>query len=252
MAIQTFQFVVFEPSPLQIVADNPIAMDVNLPSPEEVDRPYLRTRAFAREVVVHDAFHGFTFLHDAVGHYSAYDDVPDPEDDDEPQVFTYIGASRFHAYELGNNPGYLYAGTSLSNLKEVFRRYRANVGSAVIRQRIVNVWDLEKALRQNFGANISEYVLLNVNSDTAVSRVDIRGQDISDNDEMQNMKNRAEYLQTLGFGFLHEGVVLGISISMNGAVKFARYPGDHPALEVLCQLEPYIATSSELATIKVR
>lgn len=252
MAIQTLQFVVFEPSPLQPIADSPIAMDVIRLAPDEVDRPHVRTRAFAQAAAVHDAFHGFNFLHDMVGHYRAYEDVLDPNDDEEPQVFTYIGPIRFHAYELENSPGHLYAATSLENLKEVFRRYRVSTGNAVLRQRVVDVRGLEVALRQNLGANTGEYTLSRVNSDTAVSRISIRGQDIWDNAEVQDIKNRAERILTLGFDFNHEGVMLGMSVNVSGAIKFARYPGDHPSLEVLRQLEPHIIANSELATINVR
>ena len=251
--IETFRFIAFNPSPLDNVGEIPV-MDVRRDTPEGIERPFLRTRAYTQEVALHDAFRGYNLVHDTLGRYSAYEDVENPEDNEETQQHYYVGSKRFPAYELRNNAGSLYANASLADLKEVFRRYRNTTGNngALLRGRIVDVRALRADLRERANAESVGLVFHNVESDTAIVRLAVDGQDMDDNHEVQGVDVRSERILVLKFDIQHGGEMLRMAVDESGTVKFTRYPGDQPGLEMLHQLEQYIRERSEPANINVR
>ena len=228
-------------------------IDVQRRAPAGAPRDFLRTRMYARPKSPHDAFAAWVVIHDTVGHYYAYD-AADGDDKEDGQDITddvvhrmYIGPKRFFVYELLNEPGHLYATTSASNLKEIFRRHRVTMKDegAVFMRREVDVATLETTLMSHAGAETTGYTFSNIQSATTITRMVTDGEQIGDNDEVQGVKTRAEAVRALRFDLQHDDVVLRLSVDEYGTVKFSRYPGDEPALAVLHQLEDYIAEHSE-------
>ena len=159
----------------------------------------------------------------------------------------------YFAYERIAVPGEVYAKAPLLVVKEVFRRYRATMNPAnpVFRQRIVDLRGLEMTLEAQEQAVIGAYTLGNVQSDTAIARLVVRGQRMAANNEVQGLKGRAETVEVLEFGMQHGDTLLQLSVDEQGTVKFARTPGDAPALDVLYRLEPHIELHSQLIAVTV-
>ena len=275
MAQISFRFAALEPQLLhpEIVLNNPIieggstaaskaviddlVLDVQRAAPEGAPRPVLRTRVYARSDTPKAGFNAFSVTHDEIGHYDAYAGPDDGRVDtiaaDEVIRKMYIGPIRFFTYELSVSPGHLYATTSTDNLKEMFRRYRAtnNRQGAIFRRRVVDIRALEATLSAEASTETTGYTFSNVQSDTAITRMSADGQQIGDNDEVQDVKERAETIKAIRFDFQLDDVVLRMSIDENGTVKFSKNPGDEPALDALHQLNTYIESHSHLVTVTV-
>lgn len=254
MAIAVYQFARFEPEfPAPLRASDPTpqvdSLDIERPAPEGVGRSQLRSRIARQQLQPNDTFGAFTVTHDDVGHYDAYDE---PDTDDVVRHY-YVYPKDYFAYERNASPGEVYVKAPVSILKELFRRYRTTMQppDAVFRQRVVDLRALEATLKMQEHAEPGAYTLDNVQSDTAISRLTVRGQRIEDNNEVQDLKARAESIAVLEFGLSHGDIVLQMSVDERGAVKFTRTPGDAPALDVLHRLEPYIRQHSELVAVAV-
>ena len=254
MAVAIYQFARFEPEfpcPLPTSAPTPQAdsLDVERPAPEGVGRSQLRSRISRQQLQPNDAFGAFTVTHDDVGHYDAYDE---PDADDVVRHY-YVYPKDYFAYERNASPGEVYVKAPILVVKELFRRYRTTMtpANAAFRQRVVDLRGLEATLEVQMHAESGAYTLGNVESDTAITRLVVRGQQIAANNEVQDLKRRAESINVLEFGLQHGEVVLQMSVDERGAVKFARTPGDAPALDVLDRLEPYILKHSELVAVAV-
>ena len=217
-------------------------------------RAELRSRISLQQLQPNDAFEAFTVKHDDVGYYDAYDEPDDDGADNENVVrHYYVCPKDYFAYEHNASPGEVYVKAPILVVKEVFRRYRATMAppNAVFRQRVVDLRALEITLQMQEQAETRAYTLGNVQSDTAITRLLVRGQQMAVNNEVQDLKDRAESVKVLEFGLQHDGTVLQMSIDEQGTVKFTRTPGDAPALDVLHRLEAYIRQHSELVAVTV-
>ena len=278
MAQVTFRFAAFEPSLLHpaglpdvsdsdddsaprigsdaTTGSDPV-MHVERPAQDEVPRRVLRTRAFVVPDAPHRAFNAFSVVHDDVGHYDAYanptNGEPNTNHDEEVRQW-YVKPVRFFAYELNDQRGHVYATTPTAILKEMFRRYRATTQNerTTFRQRVVDIRALEPTLQLRMAAQTTGYTFRNVLSDTAITRIVADGQQFGDNDELQNVRDRAEKIGAIRFDFQHGDAILRIGIDEHATVRFSYNPGDRPALDILNQLDEHIAAHSDLTAVSVR
>ena len=275
MAQTTFRFAAFNSGILenQSPSGSSLTLSVDRPAPDEATRPSLKTRVFKRPDEPHDAFRAFSVLHDHLVYFDAYPNAVS-DDADEADDFhvgvqsdntetadpsetvrqNYIGPIRFLIYELAGQPGFVYATTPASNLKELFRRYRTttNKQGEVFQQRVVDVRALEASLKAQAGSETTGYNFSNVQSTTAIARLATDGQQLDDNDDVQNIRERAERILALRFDLERNGTILKMGIDEHGTVKFSSYPGDHSGLGILYELEGYIASHSDLVAVTVR
>ena len=258
MPVAVYRFARFEPEFPHPLNDPDLAPAVNLdigrPAPDGVDRQELRSRISRQQLQPNDAFGAFTVRHDEVGHYDSYDEPDDDGQDNEAVVrHYYVCPKDYFAYERNAALGEVYVKAPVLVLKEVFRRYRATMHplNPVFRQRVVDLRALEVTLQAREQAETGAYTLGNVQSDTAITRLVVRGQQMTANNEVQGLKDRAESIEVLEFALQHGDTVLQMSIDEQGSVKFARTPGDASALDVLHRLEPYIRQHSELVAVTV-
>ena len=257
MTVAIYRFARFEPQfpqpPNNLDREPNVSVDIERSAPEGVGRPELRTRISLQQLQPNGAFVAFTVKHDEVGFYDAYDEPEDGPDNEEVVRHYYVFPKDYFAYEQNASPGEVYVKAPILVLKEVFRRYRTTMAppNAVFRQRIVDLRALEITLEMQEQAEPGAYTLSNVPSDTAITRLVVRGQNIAANNEVQNLKDRAESILVLDFDLEHDGTMLQLSIDERGTVKFAKTPGDAPALDVLRRLEPYIRQHSELVAVTV-
>ena len=258
MAIAIYRFARFEPDFPSPAADPeglaPAFVIVGRPAPDGVNRPELNSRIALQQLQPADTFQALSIRHDEVGHYDAYEeqegDGPLPE---EVVRHYFVYPKDYRAYELINTPGEVFIQAPLEATKELFRRYRStmNPPNAIYRRRQVNLRALEVTLRHHQHIEPGAYTLANIPSDTPILRMQVSAQQIIDNDEVQDLKDRAESIGILEFGYPYGDELLRISIDALGAVKFHQTPGDAPALEVLSHLEPYIRQHSELVAFTV-
>ena len=137
-------------------------------------------------------------------------------------------------------------------MRQMLRRYRGTYTDDVdLNRRIVDLDCLEQQLSP---ANIDGYLLTDILMSSPVRRMEIVGQRLGENDEVQNVKGRADKLRALEFSWQHRGLdrVVYVRVAENGAVRFIDYPGDATALRVLADLEPLIARCEDTELINVR
>ena len=224
------------------------SVQVSRPAPEDVDRNELLSKISIPLYQPNNQFRALSVRHDEVGHYDAYHE---PDTDDVTRQH-YVCPKNFPAYEQMDVPGQVYARASIQILKEIFRRYRGTLApTGEYRQRTLDLRGLEGTLQAAEDVVTSGLVLRNVQSQRPVTRMAIQGLQIPDNPEVQDLKDRAEFIRTLEFIFEHNGGALQMGIDDNASIKFARSPGDAPSLEVMSRLEPYIRQHSELVTVAV-
>ena len=260
MTVAVYRFARFEPefpSPFNAPDHDSgpaVSIDIVRPAPDGVGRQELRSRISRQQSQPNDAFKALTVKHDEVGHYDAYDEPGGNGQENENVIrHYYVCPKDYFAYERNAGAGEVYVNSPDQVLKEVFRRYRAtrNPPNPVFRQRVVDLRALEATLRAQEQVVTGAYTLGNVQSDTAIASLAVRGQQMATNNEVQNLKDRAESVKVIEFDLQHGDTMLRISIAEQGSVKFARTPGDAPALDVLHRLEPYIELHSQLVAVTV-
>ena len=250
MPRKAFQFVEFEPAlwdmPNQVDTTVPV-LDVEGSAPQGAPRPTLRSRVFPRADTPNDAFQAFNGRHDTVGRIIEYE----RSDEDTTTERIFVRPSEFQAYELRRSPGWLYVTASDSTLKQMFRRYRESTGEfgTTFNRRIVRIGDLEQRLNE---MEIVGYTLGNVRSTTPISNYDVLGQQMDQNTEVQDARNRAERIRAITFDLLRGDTILRVRVAENGSVTFFDYPGDATALGVIDRLETYIQGSADVESIEIR
>ena len=251
MPVAVYNFARFEPRFPRPLDDPALAatVDIGRPAPDVTGRPELRSRISRQQLQSSDAFGAFTVKHDDVDYYDSYDEL----DTDEVVRHYYVFPKDYFAYERNASLGEVYVKAPILVLKEVFRRYRStfNPPNAVFRQRVVDLRALEATLQMQEQTETGAYTFGNVQSDSPIARLAVRGPNMASNNEVQDLKDRAESVKLLEFGLQHGDTVLRVSIDEKGSVKFARTPGDAPALDVLHRLEPYIQQHAELIAVTV-
>ncbi len=247
---QVSQVLVFE--------SDPLVLRITRQSPLEVAafRPTLVTRGFAIAGVSHDAFNPFQIIHDDVRYIYAYPRSTDGEASDSEKEIRqgYVKPVRFVAYELDDQWGHLYATAPESILKEMFRRYRGtpgNAGASLMRRKI-NLRQLRARLREEMGVESSDLTFLNVDGDRALTKIVVAGQQLDDNEEIDDFDTRAEEVGVFTFKYQHENAIIKITIKMSGAVRFANDPEGTSSLDLLQRLDGYIRAHSELVPVSVR
>ena len=255
MARKTFHFVAFAPMIWDRIdpsdTSTPV-LDVHQTAPEGSPRKLLRTRVYNRVDTPHDGFDGFVGRHDVVRKYEEY--VPPEEDgqeDDRMQERISIQLTGFQSYELRRNPGWIYTTASDSVQKSLFRRYRETSGQhgTTFNRRVVRIGELEESLND---MQVVGYTLANVLSSTPISNLDVRGQRMTDNVEVQNAKGRAGQIRSISVELQSGNSIVSVSISELGSVSFNNYPGDGIALSVLDTLDNYIDNSADMESIQIR
>ena len=180
----------------------------------------------------------------------------DPDDNqDDPdglQERIYVQPREFHIYEFAEKAGQLYVTTPELTMRQMLRRYRdTSTNDVALNRRIVDLDCLEGQLSP---ANIDGYLLTDVLMSSPVQRMEIVGQRLGQNDEVQDVKSRADKLRALEFSWQRVGMdrVVYVRVAENGAVRFIDYPGDATALRVLADLEPLIDACDDTELINVR
>ncbi len=180
----------------------------------------------------------------------------DPDDDqDDPdslQERIFVQPREFQIYEFGDKTGQLYVTTPELIMRQMLRRHRSTYTDDIdLSRRIVDLDCLEKQLAP---ATIDGYLLTDVLLGSPVQRVEIVGQRLGQNDEVQDVKERADKLRALQFSWTRRGMdrVVDVRVAENGAVRFTDYPGDETALRVLGDLEPLIERCEDTELINVR
>lgn len=259
MAKKTFTYAAFTPS-LWDGAGAPSPLSAEVDAPPETGRTVLRTR-FVPNVQQHDEFRPFTVVHDVVRHYNAYasdgQNKPDgtldaPSDSDQVQEHTYVQPREFLLYEFAAMQGRFYA-TNEIMLKDALRRYRESESRYDIQyhRRLIRTRAIEADLR-SAEYTVSGYALVRVLSATPIETLDVEGDDIGDNPEVQAVKNRAERIKAITLTLQREDEVVRVQITDRGTVVFPRYPGDDAALDILLGLEPHISRHSSLEALPLR
>ena len=260
MARRTFQLVLFEPalwSQANLSDGDSTVLSVSELAPEGSPRKNLRTKVFSRAETPHEAFNAFNGVHDVCRRYMAYAESDeggaDQTDTEQLQEQIYVSPSYFHAYELRRIPGMFYATSSESLLKQIFRRYRETNQrqDVTFNQRVVQIADLELALRNDMSADTVGYTFRNVSSETTITSMDVEGSQMGENQEVQDAKNRAESIRFIKLDLQIGEHLHRIRIGENGSVSFAKYPGDETALAVLDLLEQYMSRYSETESVVI-
>ncbi len=255
MAKKAFNFLSFDPMLWDSgqAADPPAPiLEVQQLAPQGAPRTTLKTRIFRRPNTPHDAFDAFNGRHDVVKRLEAY--APTGDDGTESDVLQeqiYVHPLELHAYQLRNNPTYLYATASDLIIKAIFRRYRETTKDyrVTLSRRVVDIDDLEKSLQE---MEIVGYTLRNVRSTTPITNLDVLGVRMDQNTEIQYAKDRAGDIAAITFDLQNKQQIIRVRVTRNGSVTFANYPGDATALAVLDKLEAYISNSSDLESVQVR
>ena len=145
----------------------------------------------------------------------------------------------------------MYVTASDAALKQMFRRYRETTGQygTAFRRRIVRIGDLEERLNE---MEMVGYTLGNVRSTTPISSYDVLGQQMDQNVEVQDARNRAGRIWAITYELQRGDVILRVRVSEGGTVMFFDYPGDETALEVIDRLETYIQDSADAESIEIR
>ena len=241
-----------DPSPATSTPNR--VLDVRQDAPEGVKRAYLRTRVMKRQDTPHDAFSALLVTHDTVQRLDAYADSDGQADSDEVEERIYIQPKQFPAYEFNDVPGQLYMAASDALAAQMLRRFKDDGGRSdtVRNRRIVRLGELEGALTATFEAETFGYKLLDVQSSTPIRTYDVIGQQIADNEEVQDAKTRAREIRALMVILQSQADMLYLQITHSGAVTFLNYPGDESALEILRALEDTISANSDLESIAGR
>lgn len=232
-------------------------LNVTERAPEGSPRESLRTKMVARSESPHEAFNAYNGVHDICREFTAYaedsDGTGDQDDAEEVQVRKYVVPTEFHAYEFRNRPGELYLTATDNTIKQMFRRYRNTEQrlDVTLNQREVQLKCLNEALKSGLATETFGYVFSNVPGQTAITKMDLEGPHIDENQDVQNARDRAENVRTLTFLLQVADRVLKMRVTENGAVTFADYPGDETALSILEVLESYIQQCSDLSSITV-
>ena len=225
-----------------------VVLDLSEDAPAETKRKQLRTRITSLSTP-HDAFKAFHASHDMVNHVNAYaeTDTSQSDDPDTLQDRPFVVPRQFQLYELGNTPNQFYFAAPETLMRSVFKRYKDRQGQSLHKHqhRIVDIRDLETKLTDDF--SINGYKLRNIQSTPTISAVDVAGLNLSENTEVQDVKNRAELMRAIGFIMQSENKeAIRVQVAQNGAVTFLDYPGEASALGILHQLEPIIRSSADL------
>lgn len=233
-------------------SDVPPPLTVAESAPDGVDRAELKTVFHTVPTTAHDAFTTFSVRHDEVRNIRAYaagtDDDPSPDDVTERSL---VQPKDFHLYEFRDDPRQVFVTTPEAVVRRMFRRARATHSQQgmALNLRNTNLGDLETALSS---AEIIGYKLVDVLSNTPIANYDVLGEDISNNNEIQNAKSRAGDIKALAIRLQHQNEIIAVWIYQNGAVTFLDYPGDNTGLGLLDQLNPIIGNCSDLELATVR
>ena len=224
----------------------PAALAVAEPAPDGVDRQELKTVFHALASTAHDSFGTFSVRHDEVRRIRAYADGAD--DDPDPDVVmerSLVQPRDFHLYEFRNNPGQIYVTTQEAVVRRIYRRARETHGQQgmALNLRRTRLDDLEGSLNNT---EIIGYKLVDILSNTPISTYDVVGEDIRNNQEIQDAKNRAGDMKALAVRLQHGNEIIEVWVYQNGVVTFLDYPGDNPGLGLLDLLNPIIGNCSEL------
>ena len=209
---------------LAAALDYPPPLAVAELAPDGVDREELKTVFHTLPVTAHDAFGTFSVRHDEVRSIRAYaegtDDDPSPDDVTER---SFVQPRDFHLYEFRNNPGQVYVTTQEAVVRRVYRRARETHGNQgmALNLRNTSLGDLEATLNN---AEIIGYKLVDVLSSTPIATYDVLGDDISNNREVQDAKNRAGAMKALAIRLQHGGEIIAVWVYQNSAVTFLNYP----------------------------
>lgn len=231
-----------------IVPVSKVVLDLSEDAPAETKRQQLRTRITSLSTP-HDAFKSFHASHDIVQHVNAYaeTDTSQSDDPDTLQDRPFVVPRQFQLYELQDTPNQFYFAAPETLMRSVFRRFKDLHGQSLHKHqhRIVDIRSLEAKLTDDF--SINGYKLRNVQSTPTISAVDVVGMNLSENTEVQDVKNRAELMRAITFIMQSENrEAIRVQVAQNGAVTFLDYPGDANALGILNQLEPIIGSSADL------
>ncbi len=173
------------------------------------------------------------------------DDNPNPNETREARIAHPLD---FYLYEFVSDHGQAYVGASETVVRQMFRRALETNGPGVeLHVRNVDLEDLERELQDASSLRVAEvigYKLVRVRSDTPLRNLDVLGQDISNNHEVQDAKNRAGRVRAFAVRLLYGNRLVEVWIGEGGNVSFLDYPGDEPALGLLATLHPIITGCS--------
>ena len=212
------------------------------------------TRVFERQDKLHDAFKAFNVVHDDCKSIYAYPASDNQTDDasvvenEEEKIYVY--PLRFSLYELTAQPGQVYAAAPTALLRHMFSRHRETyqAESAVFKQRVVDISALEPVLKSETDAETVGYAFRNVQSNHPISRLAVEGMNVDTNEEVQDIKGRADEIKSITFDLQTSDRLVRVRISEDGSVGFTRDLGDHTALTIVNLLESYISKYSELTS----
>lgn len=259
MARRTFTFAEFTPAVWRTGTEGSTDTTVVAePAPDGVEREELQTVFNVLPVAIHDRFNGFTIRHDEVKGVTAY--APGTDDDPSPgdvREFRVVQPRWAFLYELVDDPGQIYVTAPDAVLRRILRRARAtNAGLGIaLRVRSTDLDAIESTLGSATSVTLTEvigYKLLNVSSKTPITTLDVVGEDIINNDEIQDAKSRAGRVRALAVRIQFRQSIIELWITEKGGVSYLNYPGDEPALELLMMLNPIIEQCSELDSVTIR
>ena len=259
LARRTFTFAEFTPTVWRTGPEGSTDTTVVAePAPDGVERAELQTAFNALPITVHDGFHAFNVKHDEVRAVTAYtsgtDEDPSP---DEVREYRVVQPRYAFLYEFVAAPGQIYVTTTDAVIRRILRRARAtNTGQGVaLRVRNTDLSAIESALGSATSVTLTDvigYKLLNVSSDTHIATLDVLGENISNNDEIQNAKSRAGKVRALAVRIQFRQGIIELWITEKGGVSYLHYPGDEPALELLMILNSIIEQCSDLESVTIR
>lgn len=252
MARKVFHYVALEPpiwDPGQPGIQTPV-LSAEVPAPDGANRRVLRSRLYRRPTDPHEAFFAFNGIHD--GHRTV--EVYASADGDETVERLIVFKVEFSLYELRRAPGTAYFSGSEERIKSLFKRHRDQHGRGDMTYsgRIVRIADLEETLHEAQHSDVVGYSLANVNSVTPLDRMDVLGQNLRANPEIQDHRRRAGTIRLLVVDLQRHGQLLRIGIREDGTVIFYDYPGDNIALGIIDVLERHIDGNSDRRSINLR
>ena len=250
MARRTFYSTIFTPAPWS--ADQK-ELKVSEPASEECPRNSLRTIVTRRTGAPRMGFNAFNAAHDEEKPITAYAD-PDGDQDDPEHIVrrVYVRPRDFQIYEFVDKPGFIYATAPQYTMSQMLRRFKNTYDDDVdLNRRIVDLDCLEEQLEPS---KIGGYKLTDVLLSSHVRRVEIVGQRLGENDEVQEVKARADKLRALEFSGQFGAInrIVRLRVTELGSVHFFDYPGDASALKVLEELESFIDRCDDMELINVR
>ena len=222
-------------------------------APEGVGRDELRT-TFSSLPSAHDEFDVYTVAHDTVQRLIAYEDGNDS--DPSPDAVREISVVRPRDYLLYEfrGTGRIYVTTSAAVVRQICRRTIAtHIGQSIgLTLRETDIKRLEGELSND--REIAGYKLANVQSTTNLHVVDVEGDNIRNNAEIQSARARASHMRAVKVRLqpLGHDTLIEVWVWSNGRVSFVNYPGDTMGLAVLHTLNPIIERCSDTRSITVR